>query len=208
MKHQKKRKLLVILVLVNLVLIFLLILGGCSEHKVFIFHNIFSECSFSYPKTYVITKVDTGIDNSKSGDVFLNLITNGVPENGLVSYIDISVMKTNEYYRDYHLLLEDNLKNMQLGQKSDELKIIDHSSVTTNSIQGEQIIYQYTLCPDPYKVVDGNIVKSESIPSIAYRLYFEKNDYIWNITIDSILERAEQSKEDFDYIIKSFKFLN
>jgi hypothetical protein len=173
-------------------------LVGCGNYRGFTVHTATANFSFEYSSIYFRPSLDQSREDYT--EVFASRRSEGrQPPDG---YLSITAFKTNDSYPDYHALLEDHLRNAQLGLKEDEFRVAERSLVVVDGAHGVQVIYSYMN----YLYADHFSTSSQRL-EISYEAYLENNGFLWDITVHSIADVAEQSKADFEHILTSFKFL-
>ncbi|OGO23026.1 MAG: hypothetical protein A2144_11675 [Chloroflexi bacterium RBG_16_50_9] len=181
------------IVLVGTVMIVLLsTVTSCSGYRHYTFRNIISDSSFEYPASYTITSVNEG---ELQAGAWVLLTPKLRPEGS--ELILVAVKKTSNDFPDYFTSLDHALQGVQKEQYTRDFKLQDRSRVTIDKAQGEQIVYHFLLENE----IDG-------LKAIAYEVYFQKNDAIWTIWAHALAENAEQTKTDFEHLLKTFKFLD
>jgi hypothetical protein len=171
---------------------------GCSGFRGYTFHNQFADCSFEYPSSYNLPSTDDSSEDSIYA--FSSLKQSHAPND---AYFIIDISEVSDSFPNTSVLLDFDLNIAQQGQSYNKFYLLERTPITVAGAQGEQAVYSYLRISDTYHT--GEI---EYIPAISYRAYFEKNGNLLEIIVDSIIERAEQSKMDFEHLINTFKFLD
>ncbi len=78
--------------------------------------------------------------------------------------------------------------------------LMERNPIAINGIRGEMIVWTCKWYPDYYR---GN-----KWDASIREVYFDYDGVIWYIEFDSHMDRAEQSKADFEHVLQTFKILN
>lgn len=83
-------------------------------------------------------------------------------------------------------------------------KLLDQSEITVDGVHADQIVYLINrdLFFGPRK-----IEKNKMVFSVEREVFFDYNGLIWEISITSDSSTADTDKEDFEHVLKTFKFL-
>lgn len=150
--------------------------------------------TFECPTTYI----DTGTLESDTDNVNQVILVRPFPEKqGLYDtelYIEIDdsgIHNNAKSALEYYLY--------GYAANNPDFKLLGRSTIKIDGIQGELAIHSMTFRQGTFM---GPYL------SIARDVYFDYGGQIWTIGLASHIEIEDQTKAEFDHIIKSFKFLD
>jgi hypothetical protein len=163
---------------------------GC-KYKEFSLQKFDTGCFIEYPSSYEMGEIDREPDFGASATA-MRFSKNGETQDAT---LEVGVMKPDEEFPSSAALIEYYLVRAQKNQLPGEFKLIERTPINVGGAIGEKIIFQRSSEKIP-----------ERISRIYYQACFENNGYIWEIGVSSIIEMANQSQEDFDHLVRSFRF--
>lgn len=83
-------------------------------------------------------------------------------------------------------------------------KLLDQSEITIDGVPADQIVFLANQ--DPFFGL-RKIEKNKLFFLVQREVFFDYNGLIWEIGITSDSSTADVDKEDFEHVIKTFKFL-
>jgi len=193
------------------VLVLAAITTGCNcsmeGYRTFTFDKV-AHFAFEYPAHY--SKYSAGAD--VVGDyraIFIGFRDN-IPSKGMSEgYITIYAEGAGITYPDATAALEDTLSGFFEPEPWEEYeyepkRLLELSTLTVAGIQAELIVYSY----------GWESIREEStglwvyLMRIAREVYFDHDNLIWQIVIESDEDRAEVAEADFEHLLETFQILD
>lgn len=125
------------------------------------------------------------------------LVPKSIPHGG--EQISILAIAKSDYLPDYSTALDRSIQFIQKEQP-DEFKLVDGVKKMIDNTEGEQIIYRFLLNDD-----SAGVGQFEPFLATAFKVYFQKENVIFEISAYASRERVEQTQKDFEHILKGFK---
>ena len=113
----------------------------------------------------------------------------------------IEIYTADEEYDSAKSRLDDLLKSYSNLGSYHEFNLLERSKVEISGIEGELVVYTFR-----YFEIGTDMLASHL--SMVREAYLDYQDQIWIIWVKSYSESTDQVKEEFDHIIKIFKFLD
>lgn len=92
-------------------------------------------------------------------------------------------------------------KDLRMRSEVFESKILDLSDLLIDGVLAKQFVFSERNIVSPF------FGTNEKYYDVHRRVYFDHNGLMWRISMRSDSSTADADKADFDYILKTFKFL-
>ena len=79
-------------------------------------------------------------------------------------------------------------------------KLIERSSLVVSGVPAEEISYSW--------ITTSGLGSTSSYEWTGKRIYFDNRGELWQITMESTLDKTLQGNSDFDHFLQTFKILN
>jgi len=172
------------------------VIPGCDSsmegYKVFTFNKL-AHFSFEYPRHYKQYAASADVEDKALYIGFRDMI---VPEKRTNGFMYIYAEGTGITYPDAHTALEHHI---QLYVEPEN--ILESSTITVAGISFELLVYSH----EPELIPEAPISNVMKVTRVAY---FEHNDLIWEILMESDEDRAEVAAEDFEHLLETFQILD
>ena len=90
---------------------------------------------------------------------------------------------------------------------SEDFKLLEKNRVTVGGMEGWEIVVSYTILPDAWNDLDDAGTRTRAVPVVNRELFFDAQDAVWQISIDSDAENADQAKLDYEHILETLRIL-
>lgn len=189
--------------LVSLLLILIsssVIMINCScndktGYKEFTVSEGLAPFSFEYPAFYLKPRIDRSLEPHST-----EVKTSGViqPRVNGVEALFITIFQVSDTYPNALAMLDYDLS---CAEEHQDFQLLEHSPITVAGIQGERIIYSYSIYPSP--------ADFETETWTACKAYFDSEGLIWRVVIlADEYAAAERARDDFEHILETFQILD
>jgi hypothetical protein len=157
--------------------------------------------SFDYPRSYEETFNDVS-----SGSATVSFDHSIVEEGRIIedSYLRVDVYRAGLVdVPDAEAALEATIASFATDEHYSDFEILDRSPVTIAGVEGEQVIFSYCLFEDIPSDSEGPSLK---LPAtfIVRCAYFDHDNFIWEIFLQSTEGIAEEDGAHFEHILETF----
>jgi hypothetical protein len=114
----------------------------------------------------------------------------------------LSISDAKTLLEDYIILLDEDFKVS---------KVLERSPVNISEIPGELLVTTWDMMSPRIPLPDGALEGTPhqaSLMMISRRAYFDQGGMVWKIQMESTEEVAEETKEDFEHILNTFKIMD
>ena len=171
---------------------------GCDSsmegYRAFTFNKV-AQFSFEYPRHYRKYAASATVENRTVAIGFVDKIPSQGCTNGFITVIIEGVGDT---YPDATVALED-----EISQFVEPKNLMERSTTTVAGIQAELLVYShdFEVIPDPGCGSFGAI-------RVKRVVYFDYNELIWEVVIESDEDRADVAEADFEHLLETFQILD
>lgn len=185
---------------------------GCNStmegYRTFTFNKV-AHFSFEYPAHY---EKYAAIYNEDLDDRGISIGFNDkVPSKGSTNgFIEVLAEGAGITYPDATAALEDTLSGFVEPDYYDEdaeeepKRLLERSTITVAGIPAELIVYSYGYDLIREESSDSSVI----LIRIAREVYFDHDDLIWNLVIESDEDRADVAEADFEHLLETFQILD
>ena len=171
-----------------------------SGYRTFTFNKV-AHFSFEYPAHYRKFAAHATVEDKT---IYIGFRDKIIPEGRTNGFIRVVVEGAGYRYPDAEAALEKTLLPFTEPEKYiNPGNLLERSTITVAGVQAELIVYirEADLIPEaPASSLD--------IMKVTRVVYFDHNNLIWRIRIQSDEDRADQAKADFEHILETFKILD
>jgi hypothetical protein len=186
------------------------ITSGCESsmegYRTFSFNKV-ARFSFEYPAHYEKYSAHATVEKKTIYIGFLDRVPSKGSTNG---FIYIYVEGAGDTYPDAAAALEDTLSGFVEPDYYDEdaeeepKRLLERSTITVDGIPAELIVYSYGYDYIRDSTSDSWVI----LIRIAREVYFDYDDLIWNLVIESDEDRADVAEADFEHLLETFQILD
>lgn len=176
-----------------------------DAYKTFIAQEGIPHFSFEYPSYYELVSYQP-MPDFPSTSVLLVGTSVEEEESGSIKHFSIHIAK---YFENAKSGLDWRIDDYKSGLRSGlmkELEILEKNRVIVAGAEGWECIVSFTETGvSPFIDLP---VREGTTPIISRSLFFEDQDMVWEIYLYSDAATYEQAKEDYEHIVRTFKFLD
>lgn len=169
---------------------------GCDSsmegYRTFTFNKV-AHFSFEYPVHYEKYTARATVEDKT---IYIGFRDRIVPQRRTNGFMYIYVEGVGDTYSDADKALEHYI---QLYVEPEN--ILEQSTITVAGIPSELLIYSH----EPELIPEAPI---SDVIKITRVVYFEHNDLIWEIEIESDEDRADVAEADFEHLLETFQILD
>ena len=151
--------------------------------------NQVAHFSFEYPAHYEKYSAHATTEDKA---IYIGFRDKIVPEGRINGFIYIYVEGAGITYPDATAALE-----YEISQFVEPENLLECSNVTVTGISAELLVYSHEQ--------EGTI---GDINRVTRGVYFDYNDLIWSIVIESDEDRADVAQADFEHLLETFQILD
>jgi hypothetical protein len=112
---------------------------------------------------------------------------------------------------DAKLAMNWRIEDYEIFSSADNINnylLLEKNQVDFGGIEGWEVVFSFTESPLNDPAYKNTPIREKLVPVISRYLYFNYKDMVWEIFLYGAAANDTQNKEDYEHVIKTFKFLD